>query len=237
MLTLAREHPELDASVVDLGAGDASALARQLLQEMAAPAGETLLAVRGGERLAARLQEIPGEALGLPSPHRRLEIAERGSLQNLRLTPFEPALPGAGEVSIQVRAAGLNFKDVLKALGMVQGDETPLGSECSGIVIATGPGVTGWQVGDEVIALTPGAFASVSERPQRAGGMETGFPGMGGGRDLPGGICHRGLRLANGCAGEGGGARADPFGCRRRGPGSGADRHARRRRSLCDRRQ
>ena len=54
--------------------------------------------------------------------------------------------PHTGEVEIEVHASGLNFSDVLKALGLYPGikDEiVPLGIECSGIVTACGS-VSGW---------------------------------------------------------------------------------------------
>ena len=44
-----------------------------------------------------------------------------------------------GQVRVGVRAAGLNFRDVLIALGMYPGD-APLGSEGAGVVIEVGAG-------------------------------------------------------------------------------------------------
>ena len=61
-----------------------------------------------------------------------------------------------GQIEIEVHAAGLNFSDVLKALGLYPGiidDIVPLGLECSGVISAVGPGVTRWSVGDEVMAF------------------------------------------------------------------------------------
>ncbi len=68
--------------------------------------------------------------------------------------------PAAGEVEIRVRAAGLNFRDVLNALGMYPGDAGPLGSECSGVVVAVGAGVEHLKPGDEVIAFAVDSMAS-----------------------------------------------------------------------------
>ena len=45
------------------------------------------------------------------------------------------------------RAAGVNFRDVLNALGMYPGDAGLLGLEGAGIVLETGPGVTGLAAG------------------------------------------------------------------------------------------
>jgi NADPH:quinone reductase-like Zn-dependent oxidoreductase/aryl carrier-like protein len=61
-----------------------------------------------------------------------------------------------------VRAAGLNFRDVLQALGMMaeSASADELGLECAGVVAACGDGVQGLAPGDEVIAIATGAFAS-----------------------------------------------------------------------------
>lgn len=59
-----------------------------------------------------------------------------------------------------MHAAGLNFKDVLKTLGMVAGDDGPLGGECAGEVVAVGEGVSGLAVGQRVLAIAPGALRS-----------------------------------------------------------------------------
>ncbi|CAN0443253.1 unnamed protein product, partial [Phaeothamnion confervicola] len=90
----------------------------------------------------------------------RLAPATRGALDQLGLQPLERRLPGPGEVEIAVEATGLNFKDVLNVLGMYPGDPGPLGGECAGRVSAVGPGVTHLRVGDEVLGVAGGSFAS-----------------------------------------------------------------------------
>jgi myxalamid-type polyketide synthase MxaB len=88
----------------------------------------------------------------------QLEIAERGVLDNLKLQPITRRQPGPGEVEIRCCATGLNFRDVLNALGMYPGDPGPLGLECAGKVVAFGEGVEGLQVGDNVVAFAPAAY-------------------------------------------------------------------------------
>ncbi|MGW2812618.1 zinc-binding dehydrogenase [Streptomyces sp. NPDC001415] len=71
--------------------------------------------------------------------------------------------PRPGEVSVQVFAAGLNFPDVLTAMGLsaTYFEEPPRpGLECAGVVTAVGSGVTAFKVGDRVAAMAEGAFAS-----------------------------------------------------------------------------
>ena len=58
----------------------------------------------------------------------------------------------AGQVRVAVAAVGVNFRDVLVALGMYPGGGE-LGVEGAGVVIEVGPGVTGLAVGDAVMGL------------------------------------------------------------------------------------
>lgn len=70
----------------------------------------------------------------------------------------DPA-PAAGEVLIDVAAAGVNRADMLQRQGNYDpppGTSPYLGLECSGRIAALGEGVEGWQVGDEVSALLAG---------------------------------------------------------------------------------
>jgi len=67
--------------------------------------------------------------------------------------------PGASDVLIEVRAAGLNFPDVLMIQGKYQyRPELPfvVGSEVSGVVRAVGSAVTRYGVGDEIISMAGG---------------------------------------------------------------------------------
>jgi NADPH:quinone reductase-like Zn-dependent oxidoreductase/acyl carrier protein len=59
-----------------------------------------------------------------------------------------------GQVRVAVRAAGLSLPDVLTARGTDPGGI--IGSEIAGIIIETGPGVTGLAAGDRVLGLADG---------------------------------------------------------------------------------
>ncbi|KAF5019294.1 hypothetical protein F66182_8712 [Fusarium sp. NRRL 66182] len=71
------------------------------------------------------------------------------------------------DVEIQIFAAGLNFKDVLGALGVVPYPEAGLGLEGGGVVRRVGPDVQDLQPGDRVMFLADGAFASHVVTPER----------------------------------------------------------------------
>src|SRR5580704_7444115 len=74
-----------------------------------------------------------------------------------------PAL-GAGAVRIAVRAASVNFPDVLIVRGLYQARIEPpfvAGTECAGVITEVGPQVSGIAVGDRVLTLVgSGAFAT-----------------------------------------------------------------------------
>ncbi|MFD8937268.1 SDR family NAD(P)-dependent oxidoreductase [Streptomyces sp. NPDC059578] len=120
---------------------------------------EPQLAVRGDALLAPRL----GRATAGPTGRSwRLASTEKGSLKNLTVQPSDSNRPlGVGEVRVSVRAAGLNFRDVLIALGMYPG-EAPLGSEAAGIVLEVGSAVTDLVPGDRVFGLVKDAFGPVA---------------------------------------------------------------------------
>ncbi|MFP4362155.1 MAG: SDR family NAD(P)-dependent oxidoreductase, partial [Alphaproteobacteria bacterium] len=104
-----------------------------------------------------------------------------GALQRLVWRPLERRAPGPGEVEIAVEATGLNFRDVMLALGLL-GEEAVedgfagphLGMECAGTITAVGAEVTDLAVGDPVVACAPACFAThvttattaVAKRPE-----------------------------------------------------------------------
>ncbi|MFS7880294.1 SDR family NAD(P)-dependent oxidoreductase [Streptomyces asiaticus] len=130
--------------------------------------GEPQLAVRDGGLLAARLTE-PGTLTPPAGPSWRLETTRKGSLDDLALIPWTRAEEPLGprEVRVDVRAAGVNFRDVFDALGMNRRAATPLGAEVSGVVLETGPDVTGLLPGDRVFGLTVGAFGPLTVTDHR----------------------------------------------------------------------
>lgn len=162
------EHPELCCTGIDLDPSGAPEEVDFLLQELWLEDQEEQLALRGDTRYVARVvRYAPGAAEEkksvVPGDHPyHLEISPPGVLDNLELRATTRQEPGPGEVEIQVHAAGLNFLDVLSALGMrpdqPEGPMT-LGMECAGEVVSVGEGVDGVQVGDKVIAAAPSSFS------------------------------------------------------------------------------
>src|SRR5215510_796640 len=89
--------------------------------------------------------------------------------QGLVMDEVERPEAGAGDVLIRVHSAALNFPDVLLIAGKYQ-VKPPLplvpGMEVAGTIEATGEGVSGWQVGQRVLAqLGMGGFAEYAVAP------------------------------------------------------------------------
>lgn len=94
-----------------------------------------------------------------PHTMRAIAITQAGGPEVLALQDHPLPSIGEDEVLIAVRCAGVNRPDVLQRLGAYPPpkDASPLpGLEVSGIIAARGANVSRWQIGDEVIALTPG---------------------------------------------------------------------------------
>ncbi|WP_328869733.1 SDR family NAD(P)-dependent oxidoreductase [Streptomyces sp. NBC_00287] len=129
-------------------------------------AGEWQLALRGEDVLVPRLARVSsGPALVPPAGERawRLDTVASGTLDGLALLPFPEATAplAAGQVRVSVRAAGLNFRDVLIGLGMVPG-QTVMGSEAAGVVVEVGEGVTHLAPGDRVMGFVTGGLGPLA---------------------------------------------------------------------------
>ncbi|MCU0536428.1 MAG: zinc-binding dehydrogenase, partial [Hydrococcus sp. Prado102] len=155
---IAIEHPELNCTRIDIDA-KSTADAQLLFEEIDSPDIEDQIAFRDKNRYIARLvRSNLKEKIENYIPV-RLEIENRGTLENLQWKPTMRRQPNLGEIEIQVSATGLNFRDVLNALGLYPGNPGLLGLECAGEVVAIAPDVQNFKIGDKVIAIAPGSFS------------------------------------------------------------------------------
>jgi NADPH:quinone reductase len=94
-----------------------------------------------------------------------------GGPQNLRYETVPEPRAKAGEVCVRNLAIGLNYIDVYYRSGVYKAPSLPFvpGQEASGIIEETGPGVTGFKVGDRIAYATEplGAYAEVRTIPAR----------------------------------------------------------------------
>ena len=174
--TLKNELPRLELRLVDLAASLGPAQrARRVAAELSAAGGESEIVWTGAGRRVPRLRR------GLPprraSPADKVALSDEGiaGIDRLRWRRQTPRAPGPGEIEIEVRAAGLNFRDLTWTTGllpeeaMIDGFAGPaLGLECAGTVAALGPEVEGLYPGDRVMALAPAALASRAVTPAAA---------------------------------------------------------------------
>ncbi|SMC49258.1 type I polyketide synthase [Kibdelosporangium aridum] len=125
--------------------------------------GEPQAVVRGGEVFVARLGRASGQLVA-PAGVWRLDSVGKGTLSNLSLIEWPDAEEPLGplDVRVAVRAAGVNFRDVLNALGMYPGDAGLMGIEGAGVVLEVGSEVTHVAPGDRVMGLLSGAFGPVA---------------------------------------------------------------------------
>lgn len=89
--------------------------------------------------------------------------SQPGGTEVMQWTQVPDPIAAKGEVVVAVVAVGLNRADILQRKGFYPpplGASEYLGLECSGVIAAVGPEVSGWKVGDEVCALlTGGGYA------------------------------------------------------------------------------
>ncbi|WP_455432475.1 SDR family NAD(P)-dependent oxidoreductase, partial [Streptomyces leeuwenhoekii] len=168
------EHPDA-LQLIDLDTDPASLAALPA----AVASGHPQLALRGGEPRSPRLVRAATTARGgAPAPLAvpadaapgawRLDSVAKGTLDGLSLVPradaHRPLAPH--EVRVAVRAAGLNFRDVLIALDMYPGTGT-LGSEAAGVVTEVGPGVRDLAPGERVMGVMPDSFGPTAVADSR----------------------------------------------------------------------
>jgi acyl transferase domain-containing protein/NADPH:quinone reductase-like Zn-dependent oxidoreductase/acyl carrier protein len=125
--------------------------------------GEPEVAIRDGSVLGRRLVRPSAGLVPPAGVPWRLEAAERGTLDGLALIPCPAAAEplGPGQVRVAVRAAGLNFRDVLLALDMYPGAGL-MGSEIAGVVTEISQEVTGLVPGDRVLGMAAGGFGPLA---------------------------------------------------------------------------
>lgn len=98
-----------------------------------------------------------------------------GSADVVRLDEVEAPEPGAGEVLVQVRAAGVDrgVWHLMRgepliarlAFGLRRPRNRVLGGDVAGVIAKVGPGVTGFAAGDEVFGVGKGTFAELAVVP------------------------------------------------------------------------
>ncbi|KAL4916115.1 hypothetical protein BDW62DRAFT_218861 [Aspergillus aurantiobrunneus] len=101
--------------------------------------------------------EVAG--IGVQGEQRHLQIGKKGVLESLRWSASTEDAPlGPNEVEVDVRVAGMNYRDVFVAMGIVEGDD--FGYECAGVVHKVGGDVHDLKAGDSVMVLSEQSLCS-----------------------------------------------------------------------------
>ena len=159
--TMSWEASHLQPKLIDLDPSQETLAVAELAQELLFTDSETLIALRGGVRRAARLvrpgaddsrlvlPEAPDWVVGPEDPE--------AGLTTLRAKPRPRPDLEPGEVRVAVETMGLNFVDALMSVGAVStGGE--IGRELVGRVVETGHQVDGLAAGDLVAGMGFGSF-------------------------------------------------------------------------------
>lgn len=144
-----------------------------LAREISHPdAEQEVVLTSSGDRYVTRLRVEPPPAsqpgpAAAKAPTLRLGLQSPGQLRNLRWESHPHVPPGDDELEIEVHATGLNFRDVMYALGLLSdgaienGFAGPaLGLEFAGIVTGAGGRVPSLAPGDRVFGFGPGSFSN-----------------------------------------------------------------------------
>jgi len=171
---VANNEREGRVRLIDLDACASDTAAEHLAAEVTLPAdGEIETAYRGGTRYVLRLRPARPEQLprrvmdavridGSVTPY-RLQTDKPGVLANLALHETRRPAPVPDEIEIRVHAGGINFRDVMKALGTHPGRPDDLlwfGDDVAGVVERVGARVRTFRPGDRVAGVAPYAFRS-----------------------------------------------------------------------------
>jgi len=159
---------------LDLETSDAAVAvtADALARELHAPdAEQEVILTAAGERYAQRLRAglapraMQPRALPAEPRNARLGFTLPGQLRNLQWESYPRAAVSGDQVEVAVRATGLNFRDIMYALGLLSDEAvengfagSSLGLEFSGVVLRVGPDCKKFAPGDAVVGFAPYSF-------------------------------------------------------------------------------
>ncbi|MDB1088665.1 SDR family NAD(P)-dependent oxidoreductase [Streptomyces sp. ACA25] len=153
------EHPDRFLLIDTDGAAES-------LRAVPTVGDEPQSALREGVLSVARLARVADDTLRPPAGADawRVEVVRPGTIDGIEAVaaPAASAPLAPGQIRIAVRAAGLNFRDVLCALDMYPDEVDAIGSEAAGTVLELGADVTDLAVGDRVLGMVPGGFGPLA---------------------------------------------------------------------------
>jgi acyl transferase domain-containing protein/NADPH:quinone reductase-like Zn-dependent oxidoreductase/acyl carrier protein len=123
-----------------------------------------------GTRYATRLRDEPRPEINeslIETPTLGLKFSTAGQLRHLRWEAYPRVIPNENEIEVEVQATGLNFRDVMYALGLLSDEAiengfagSTLGLEFAGVVLNVGKNIRNFAVGDSVMGFGPASFSN-----------------------------------------------------------------------------
>jgi acyl transferase domain-containing protein/NADPH:quinone reductase-like Zn-dependent oxidoreductase/NAD(P)-dependent dehydrogenase (short-subunit alcohol dehydrogenase family) len=173
--TLISERFDLGVTLVDID--EPFQDTGELLQILSRVGDEQEIALRDGKLFCARIDRVPAVEPVQPEESQTravspgtayaLERKNTGTLDDIAFAPCERPALGADEVEIEVEYVPLNYKDVLKAMGLISDrimkdtySGSGIGMEAAGRISRVGSAVTALPVGARVYALCTDGFRS-----------------------------------------------------------------------------
>ena len=164
---IAIEHPDLGVRIVDLDPQASLEDDPAALYSESVHGSDARVAFRDGQRWAPRLQPYSGNGAASDDEPAGIVLTRPGTFDGVDLRPRARERLRECEVRLKVLAAGLNFRDVLLALGLYPGSGGEVGAECAGIVVEAGTNAGAVAVGDRVFGYVPGSLATEVVVPAR----------------------------------------------------------------------
>ncbi|MBT2423394.1 SDR family NAD(P)-dependent oxidoreductase [Streptomyces sp. ISL-22] len=166
--SLVNEVPELNIHRVGLErTADPTRDAGRLAEELLRPTEEDEVLLTAEDRFVPRERHRSTVRPSDGNVPFTLRVDNPGLSYQLSWQEREMPRPGPGEVLLDVRAAALNYRDIMKTVGLlpteaIEGTASAegCGLECAGVVIACGEGVTHLSPGDRVAGMAPASFSS-----------------------------------------------------------------------------
>ena len=169
--TIINERADISCRLIDLDPeASAAAAGEALVEELLHHDDEDEVLLRGRARYVPRLARGTAQPASRAADDQigfKLTFAQGEAQEGAVLQGIAIPRPAAGQVTAQVRAAGLNFRDVLQRIGMLPEEAfeggfagATLGMEFAGEVIAVGDGVDHLRPGDAVFGIARDAFSS-----------------------------------------------------------------------------
>jgi acyl transferase domain-containing protein/NADPH:quinone reductase-like Zn-dependent oxidoreductase/NAD(P)-dependent dehydrogenase (short-subunit alcohol dehydrogenase family)/SAM-dependent methyltransferase/acyl carrier protein len=155
---MATEIPELRCTVLHCSAESIDQVVSNIVEEVDADSPDQWVKWCGHRRSVMNLQRIEQRPATIDLSE-RVQLKTGSGINALAYVPEAVRDLVADEVEIEVQATALNFRDVLQSMDVVNLN-LPLGTDCAGRVTRVGADVNEFAVGDRVVAIAPGSFAS-----------------------------------------------------------------------------